>query len=330
METRLGGDRANGITNQLPFDNAIHIDTIGYAGGLWLLWNSDRVDITLLSKMEQEINVTSKVCHYNCSWLLFVVYASPRLAKRSILWENLSTLSEMHSLLWVIAGDFNEPLNDEDKFGGRGVSVNRFMLFKECLDKCNMLDLGFLGLRFTWTNRRDVNVFIQERIDRYFVNHDRCAIYLEARVTHLTRCHSDHCPVLLETLPSSSTHILRPFKFQSFWLSGPTFPSLVSKEWAPSRKLPMAIEGFTQEAQRWNKLHFGNILAKKKPLLARLNGIQRALANGPSSFHIELERKLHRELEVVLDQERDLWALKSRVNWMILGDRNTAFFHILT
>lgn len=99
---------------------------------------------------------------------------------------------------WVIAGDFNEPLNNEHKFGGRGVSINRSMLFKECVDKCNMLDLGFLGPRLTWTNQRDVNVFIQERIDRFFVNPNWCAIYLEARVTHLTCCHSDHCPVLLE------------------------------------------------------------------------------------------------------------------------------------
>ena len=45
METKLGGDRAREITDRLPFDGAIHTDTIGYAGGLWLLWNSDKVDI---------------------------------------------------------------------------------------------------------------------------------------------------------------------------------------------------------------------------------------------------------------------------------------------
>lgn len=198
METRIEGDRAKEITDRLPFDKSIHIDTIGYAGGLWLFWNSYRVEITLLSKMKQEYHATAKVCSSNFSWLLFAIYASPRFAERTIIWDNLSTPSEMHSLPWVIAGDFNEPLNNEDKFGGRGVSINRSMLFKECLDKCNMLDLGFSGPRLTWTNRRDVNVFIQERIDRFFVNPNWCAIYLEARVTHLTCCHSDHCPVLLE------------------------------------------------------------------------------------------------------------------------------------
>ena len=49
METRIGGERAREITDRLPFDGAIHTETIGYAGGLWLLWNSDRVEITALT-----------------------------------------------------------------------------------------------------------------------------------------------------------------------------------------------------------------------------------------------------------------------------------------
>lgn len=51
-ETRVGGARAKDITNGLPFDRAIHTDTIGYAGGLWLLWNSDSVEVTWLQKIE--------------------------------------------------------------------------------------------------------------------------------------------------------------------------------------------------------------------------------------------------------------------------------------
>ena len=56
--------------------------------------------------------------------------------------------------------------------------------------------------------------------------------------------------------------------------------------------------------------------------------MQRSLANQPSSSLVALEKHLCKELDVVLEQERDLWALKSRINWMILGDRNTSFYHI--
>lgn len=97
--------------------------------------------------------------------------------------------------------NFNEPLLDEDKFGERVVSVNKSLLFKECLDNCGMIDIGFSGPRFTWTIKREIQAHIQERIDRFFVNASWCLLYPDAKVVHLTRCHSNHCPVMLDMLP---------------------------------------------------------------------------------------------------------------------------------
>ena len=51
--------------------------------------------------------------------------------------------------------------------------------------------------------------------------------------------------------------------------------------------------------------------------MSRLNGIQKTLAPRPSDFLVKLENELLRELDIVLNQEEELWALKSRVNWMI-------------
>ena len=62
--------------------------------------------------------------------------------------------------------------------------------------------------------------------------------------------------------------------------------------------------------------------------MARLDGVQRALANQPSASLVALENHLIKDLDVVLEQERDLWAFKSIINWMILGDRNTSFYYI--
>ena len=130
METRLGGERAREITNRLPFDGAIHTETIGYTGGLWLLWNLELVEVEHLANTEQEIHVEVKVLSFNLSWLFTAIYASPRSAERCVFWNNLSNVADMHHKPWVIAGDFNEPLIDEDKFGGRPVSINRSLLFK--------------------------------------------------------------------------------------------------------------------------------------------------------------------------------------------------------
>ncbi|XP_075633780.1 uncharacterized protein LOC142606285 [Castanea sativa] len=215
METHLDGERAKEIY-KLPFDGAIHTATIGYVGGLWVLWNLDKVEVTQMANTKLEIHVFVKVHSSDFSWIFSAVYASPRLEERTILWNNLATVAKYHNLPWVIARDFNEPLNTNDKFGGRVTTVKRSLLFKECLDKCNMIDLGFSGPRFTWTNRREVDALIQERIDRFFVNPKWFSLFPEAKVTHLTLCHSNHCHVLLETQPRPSTFIKRPFKFQNF------------------------------------------------------------------------------------------------------------------
>ena len=98
METRVGGERAREITNRLPFDGAVHTDTIRYAGGLWVLWNSNRVDISQLSNTEQEVHIAIKVRFSNASWLLSVMYASPRGAKRQVMWSNLMKVAEFHNM----------------------------------------------------------------------------------------------------------------------------------------------------------------------------------------------------------------------------------------
>ncbi|XP_030958299.1 uncharacterized protein LOC115980158 [Quercus lobata] len=173
------------------------------------------------------------------------IYASPRSEERQVLWNNLAKVVELHNKPWIMVGDFNEPLIEGDKFGGRGVSLNRSLLFKECLDRCNMIDMGFSGSRYTWTNKRDINDLILERIDRFFMN--------------------------------------------------PT--------WSHNINLVDSIDTFTKDAALWNKNNFGNIHTKKKRVLTRLYGAQRALSNRLSAPLIELEKTLHLELGTLLDQE---------------------------
>lgn len=105
---------------------------------------------------------------------------------------------------------------------------------------------------------------------------------------------------------------------------------MVHQAWRQSNALEKAINQFTSDATNWNKMQFGNIFARKKSIMARLNGIQRTLGITPSNFLLNLENDLLKELDMVLNQEEELWALKSRVNWMIQGDRNIAFYRVST
>lgn len=59
------------------------------------------MEVSTLSSTEQEIHVVVKVMNSNSSWLFIAVYASPKAAKRHILWENLIEVVELHNMPWV-------------------------------------------------------------------------------------------------------------------------------------------------------------------------------------------------------------------------------------
>ena len=52
IETRVGVNRAREITERLPFDGAIRSDAVGFTGGIWVLWNSGKVDVAHLASTE--------------------------------------------------------------------------------------------------------------------------------------------------------------------------------------------------------------------------------------------------------------------------------------
>ena len=230
------------------------------------------MDISVLSSIEQEIHATVKVCSNNLSWLLSTIYASPCIVERKILWSNLSQVAQLHSLPWLLLGDFNEVLSGEDKFRGRSINLNRALDFKDCLDSYNLLDLGFFGPKCTWSNRRQLSDLILERIDKCFANPSWRFLFPEALVTQLPRVFSDHYLVLLELANPPAMMRNKPFRFQSMWLLHPKFPSVVKESWEREHFLNNAISVFTGKAKHWNVNIFGNIFARKRKVLARLNG----------------------------------------------------------
>ena len=72
---------------------------------------------------------------------------------------------------------------------------------------------------------------------------------------------------------------------------------------------------------------FGNIFVRKKKIAAKLTGIQAGISNRLSQSLIDLEKDLRREYAEVLRIEEDLWIMKSRVEMLVNGDRNTSFYH---
>lgn len=58
-------------------------------------------------------------------------------------------------------GDFNQVMDEREKRGGQDVCMSRVRQLKSMIDACNLIDLGFEGPLFTWSNIRQGQTNIQ-------------------------------------------------------------------------------------------------------------------------------------------------------------------------
>ena len=96
------------------------------------------------------------------------------------------------------------------------------------MDNCGLMDLGFQGPRFMWTNKSlNWHHNIKEQLDRGLGNAEWKLLFPAAKISHLPRVKSDHCPILLNINPLEPK-TPKPFRFEQMWLADSTFPTLVS------------------------------------------------------------------------------------------------------
>ncbi|KAL7173903.1 hypothetical protein ACSBR2_033208 [Camellia fascicularis] len=114
------------------------------------------------------------------------------------------------------------------------------------------------------------------------------------------------------------------------WFSDPSLFQVVRDSWSdPSIPLLDWVEDFTHKVCFWNKHCFGNIFHKKKHLVARIGGVQKALNADQSLFLTNLKKSLLSEYKNILKLEEEFWGLKSH-DYTLEGDGNTKFFHSTT
>ncbi|KAL0290340.1 UNVERIFIED_CONTAM: hypothetical protein Sangu_2578200 [Sesamum angustifolium] len=159
-------------------------------------------------------------------------------------------------------GDFNAILSQDEKRGGRPFASASRNSLGDQLDCCNLIDLGFSGPKYTWTNKRPGLANIQSRIDRGVANADWCLLYPNAFITHLPAIASDHCPLLLVTHPNNSNRP-RPFFFEEMWCRDFSCESVIADTWIStvagtlSAKMHNLLRILRGELRKWNRKTFG-------------------------------------------------------------------------
>lgn len=323
-EPRVQFSQAKKSLLDLGFTDFKIIEARGFSGGLWLLWDKNKVGLDYMDSSSQSISMKVQLSG-KPSWLLTVLYASPTNSIRAELWPYLERISAEANLPSVFIGDYNELVSSADKCGGS--SVGRFGGLKDWIDRNALIDMGFIGSCFTWSNNR-----VKERLDRGFCSCSWRALFSEAFIQHLAKTKSDHCPILLQL--HSNVSINRnssPFRFQAMWLSHENYADFIDSSWKNlNGDFCSKVKDLSTALSRWNKDVFGHLFHKKKRLLARIAGIQKARDRFENPFLINLEADLICQYETLREEENMFWRQKSRDSWLQGGDRNTRFFHLTT
>lgn len=242
------------------------------------------------------------------------------------MWQNLIQMSQTVNLPWLVTGDFNEVAFPNEKFGGNPPNIFKMQKYKETMDACGLHDLGFIGSKYTWFNKRK-SYPILERLDRGWACDKWTLSFPDATVNNLPRLSSDHNPVLISLKKSIPLNRNKFFKFELMWMQNRTFDPWLRQKWATlDLNMYNKLNDLSREIPVW-ALNANDVNRKKKKLQARIAGVQRAYEADPSnSFLFDLEVHLNKDLNLTLDQEEDFWFIRARTDWLVNGDRNTKFF----
>lgn len=61
----------------------------------------------------------------------------------------MSSLARDINMDGMMAGDFNEIVDSSEKKGRAPVDLNRCLAFATWINECNLIDMGFIGSKFT-------------------------------------------------------------------------------------------------------------------------------------------------------------------------------------
>ncbi|KAF7839851.1 ribonuclease H [Senna tora] len=287
LETRCSGKRAENSIKRCGFNFNDICEARGFLGGIWAMWNHD-VTTKCIQKHNQFIQFEFEDQKKE-KWGIIAVYANPHLNIRSKLWPEIEEICSNSPCLFIVAA--RRPI-------------------------------------FTWEGpRRPNQEKLYKRLDRVLCTAKWSSLFAEASTKCLTRTHSDHHPILIDTDRKEGNAQNRPFRFEMCWMQHKEFTNFLTKAWDKRVDHQQMLDLLTMKLKEWNKDTFGDLKQRKNILTRRLHGTQSPIDRSYNPFLEKLGRELKNELEDVLNQEEELWFQKARCMWIREGNRNTKYYH---
>lgn len=101
----------------------------------------------------------------------------------------LQDLKGRSDLPWLVVGDFNEAMWSFEHFSSTPRPVQQMLDFREALETSELADLGFVGVPYTYDNKRGGAANVKVRLDRGTTTSDWRNIFGAAMVSQVTPNH---------------------------------------------------------------------------------------------------------------------------------------------
>lgn len=145
-----------------------------------------------------------------------MIYNSNSIQGQCKLWTELTGMSLLNTL-WLILGDFNAVISQEEHRGGSHYYYSRKAdAFTNFIVTNNLLTVNFIGSQFTWCNNQQDLARRWARLDRCLVNVIWANKFESCLVKHMPRYMSDHSPLLLNLFPRNYGK-KKIFCFENYW-----------------------------------------------------------------------------------------------------------------
>ncbi|KAA3479296.1 reverse transcriptase [Gossypium australe] len=185
-------------------------------------------------------------------WRFTCFYGSPYLKDKNIAWDVLRRLSYENPHPWLEAGDFNEILFGFEKKGGGTRDQGRMDAFRDILEECQLMDIGYSGTWFTWERGNLPETSIRERLDRGVANEKWITLFPMGRVQHLSFSMSDHCPLLISKDYPKSYSAQQKFHFESWWTLEDSTGKVIKEAWEGNlESLLQKLENLQRSLKTW-------------------------------------------------------------------------------
>ena len=118
----------------------------------------------------------------------------------------------------AVCGGFQRNYEQEEKMGGALRAHSQMQAFRDVIDECVFMDLGFIGPNFTWSKHYTGGHSIWERLDRGLATNQWFMKYPGTQVFHLPCLSSNLYPLLINLTGIETPSYKKPFRFEEMWL----------------------------------------------------------------------------------------------------------------